>query len=240
MSGMVGVIANDNARYSLFGVSLTELAGHVPPNTALKWWLGSDRIRGRNTVAGWALEAGAEWLMFIDDDHVFPTNIVNRLLSHDVGIAGALYVQRQSPFAPIAYMARTDDGFYVPLDLTLCEPDQLVEVVACGTGGMLIRSEVFRRMLEDDPNRPFFEHNVASEDLLFCDRARQLGFPVYVDVGVRLGHMMPSAVFPGYSKATEEWGVRFALSDGFALNVPLQTPNGPGDEDSTTVVAAPE
>lgn len=229
MSGMVGVIANDNARYSLFSVALTELAGNVPVNTRLKWSLTSDRILGRNRLAHRAVEGGYEWLMFIDDDHVFPTNIVNRLLAHDVGIVGSLYLQRQKPFAPIAYMAKTEDEVYVPLDLTLCKPDELVEVVACGTGGMLIRAEVFHKMQEawpkDGDMYPYFEHGRASEDLIFCDKARQLGFPVYVDVGCRMGHMMPTSVWPGYETDTEQWAVTWALADEFSLSVPIQTPN---------------
>ncbi len=239
MSGMIGVIANDNARYTLFSIALTEMAAYVPKGTNLRWRLTSDRILGRNGLAQEAVEQEKDWLLFIDDDHVFPTNICSRLLSHDVGVVGSLYLQRQKPFIPIAYMAKTEDQRYIPLDLTLCEPDELVEVVAVGTGGMLIRTEVFHRMREVWPKPdpyPYFEHGVASEDLIFCDKAREMGFPVYVDTGIRLGHMMPSSVWPSWDKKTKQWGVGFALADQFSLDVPLQTPNGPVQSSKTDLV----
>lgn len=221
MSGMIGVIMNDNARYSLFSVSLA-LMDH-PPNTELQFRLVSDRIIGRNSLAKYAVDNGAEWLLFIDDDHVFPKDILPRLLKRDVAICGALYMQRQKPFCPIAYATKDDDGFYAPLDLTAYGPHDLVEVAAVGTGGCLIRSEVFHRM-----DYPYFEHGVASEDLMFCDRARSLNFPVTVDLGVRLGHMSPSSIWPVHTE-DDGWGIGFAVADGYQVGVPLDAGYPPED-----------
>jgi hypothetical protein len=219
MSGTIGVIANDNARYTLFASSLIHL--QHPVNSVVDFSITSDRIYGRNKLTERALERGAEWLMFIDDDHVFPTNILTRLLARELPIVGSLYLQRMQPFMPLAYSARLPDG-YQPLDLTAHGPDELVEVAALGTGGMLIRSEVFHKL-----DFPWFEHGVASEDLIFCDKARAYGFPVHVDLGVRLGHMMPSAVWPSHGDmgdGSEGWQVGFSLSDGYSLAVPLAPP----------------
>lgn len=215
MSGMVGVIAQDAGRYSLFAVSLTVLRS--PPNTALRWKLTSDRIIGRNSHVETALETGAEWLMFIDDDHTFGPDLLVRLLAHDLPVVGALYMQRQRPFAPIAYSAKEDDGTYRNLDLTAYGEDAVVEVAALGTGGMLIRAEVLRAM-----PFPWFEHGLASEDLIFCDKARKLGFPVHVDLAARMGHLSPSAVWPTWHAGG--WSVGFAVADEFALSVPIQPP----------------
>lgn len=211
MSGTVGIIANDNARYTLFAVALTQL--QAPPNTAIDWSVTSDRIYGRNKLTERALERGAEWLLFIDDDHVFPNNIVKRLLAHDVGIVGSLYLQRMMPFKPVCYTSVTSEGTFGSIDLTKHGEDDLVEVVAVGTGGMLIRSEVFHKM-----DFPWFEHGVASEDLIFCLKARDLGFPIYTDLGCRMGHMLPSAVWPSFD---EGWNVGFTVADNFRINVTI-------------------
>ena len=48
MAGLVGVIANDTSRYSMFTVCLTSLRS--PVNTMPEWALTSDRILGRNRV----------------------------------------------------------------------------------------------------------------------------------------------------------------------------------------------
>lgn len=221
MSGNVGVICNDNARYSMFGIRLAQL--RTPPNTKLDWAVTSDRILGRNSLAKRALDDGAEWLMFIDDDHVFAEDMLLRLLSHEVEIVGGLYMQRQIPFMPIAYSAKTDDGVYVPIDLTGLEGEGLYRVRSLGTGGMLIRSEVLRAI-----PYPWFEHGLASEDHIFCDKATELGIHVHVDLAVRLGHMSPAAIWPAYGE--DGWGVGFMVADNYSIKVKISPPE---EEDET-------
>ena len=214
MAGLVGVIANDTSRYSMFTVCLTSLRS--PVNTVPEWALTSDRILGRNRVAKAAIEKGAEWLLFLDDDHVFGPNLLEKLLAHEKPIVGSLYLQRMMPFAPVAYTHKTEDERYIPINLHNHGEDDLVEVAAVGTGGMLIRSEILHAMEE-----PWFEHGRASEDLIFCDKVYELGLgPIYCDLGSRLGHMSPAAVWPAHS-GDDGWEVGFALSDGFRLTVPI-------------------
>ena len=230
MSGMVGVIANDTGRYSMFTFMLNML--RTPVNTTLQPALTSDRILGRNKLAKLALEQGAEWLMFLDDDHAFHPDLLTRLLAHDEMIVGSLYLQRMMPFAPVAYSHKTEDEVYMPIDLTSLPSDGLVEVAAVGTGGMLIRSEVFRAL-----EYPWFEHGRASEDLIFCDRARDAGFQIYCDLGSRLGHFTVSAIWPSW--ADEEWVVGFSVADNFSLYVPIENPAGnPADPEREEVAVS--
>lgn len=213
MSGSVGIIARDEARYTMFAVSLTSLK--TPVNTGIEWGLSSDRVIGRNATAKRAMEKGAEWILFLDDDHTFPHDLLMRLLAHDVGIVGALYMQRQMPFTPIAYSEKRDDATYTSLNLNDYAPDALVEVAAMGTGGMLIRSEVLHAIQE-----PWFEYGPTSEDLIFCDRVRELGLgPIYCDLGARMGHFTQAAVWPAHDG--EKWDVGFTVADGFNLKVPV-------------------
>lgn len=210
MSGHVGIIANDAGRYTIFSVALTQLKH--PVNTGILWKLTSDRIIGRNAVVRDALDVGSEWVMFLDDDHTFPADILNQLLSHNLPVVGALYVQRAAPFMPIAYSSKNEeDGMYTPLRLTDDLPEKgLVQVRACGTGGMLIRSEVFHQL-----EYPWFEHGEASEDLIFCDKVHELGIPIHVDTGIRMGHLSMAACWPDHS--TGKWAIGFSLADGFEM-----------------------
>jgi len=90
-------------------------------------------------------------------------------------------------------------------------------VCAIGTGGMLIRSEVFREL-----EYPWFEHGRASEDLIFCDRAREAGFPIYCDLGSRIGHLTVAAIWPSW--VDQEWVVGFSVADNFSLYVGIENP----------------
>lgn len=212
MSGSIGVIANDTSRYSMFMVCLTAL--HKPVNTQPVWALTSDRILGRNTCVEEALDKGTEWLLFLDDDHVFGPQLLTRLLAHEKPIVGSLYLQRMMPFRPVAYSHKDENSVYHAINLHNHGESDLIEVAAVGTGGMLIRSEVLREM-----EHPWFEHGRASEDLIFCDKVYELGLgPIYCDLGARLGHLSPAALWPSFD---EDWEVGFALSDGFRLSVPI-------------------
>lgn len=213
MSGTIGLIANDTARYTMFFVCLNAL--HKPVNTQQIPAITSDRILGRNTCVEQALEQGAEWLLFLDDDHVFGPGFLTRLLAHEKPVVGGLYLQRMKPFQPVAYTHKDENDVYHALKLNEYAGDELLEVAAVGTGGMLIRSELLRAM-----EFPWFEHGRASEDLIFCDKVYELGLgPIYCDLGARLGHMSPAALWPSHSNG--EWEVGFALADGFQLTVPI-------------------
>lgn len=205
MSGTIGIPANDSARFSFFAASLTSLIH--PPNTAVRWAFGSDRIRGRNNLVRESLETGSEWLLFLDDDQAFQPDLLVRLLQHEQPIVASLYMQRQVPFAPVAYTHQDSETFTVtPLYLNDYLTDHgLVEVAAAGTGGMLIRSEVFRKL--DDP---WFEHGHASEDLIFCEKARDAGFPIFCDLQARMGHITTSIIWPGTDDKMWTVGVTLA------------------------------
>lgn len=223
MSGTVGVIATDWGRTTLFTSSLTTL--RTPPNTSILWGVSNDRIAGRNKVVEASLDTGSEWLLFIDDDHCFGHDLLMRLLAHDKPIVGSLYLARAVPFQPIAYSGKViepdehdpgnDIWTYKAVNLNDHGPDDLIEVAAIGTGGMLIHSEIFHAM-----PYPWFEHSRASEDLIFCDKVNELGLgPIYCDLGTRMGHLAPSAIWPTHSD--ESWNVGFSVADRYTLSVPI-------------------
>jgi hypothetical protein len=208
---MVGCISNDTARYTMFYVAKDGL--RTPVNTRVQTQLTGDRILGRNKLAKLAVEDGMEWLMFLDDDHTFGPEILKRLLAHNVPVVGALYLQRQMPFLPIAYATKDDEGVYWPVDLNAHGENDLITVRGLGTGGMLIRTEIFREL-----PYPWFEHGTASEDLIFCDRVYEAGLgPIYCDLGARMGHLSPAALWPTYVDG--KWAAGFALADGFSVTV---------------------
>jgi hypothetical protein len=216
------VIADMTARYTIFTQSLTAM--RTPPNTAVDFRLGADRGRSRNQLVEASLERGSEWILFLDDDHSFPPDLLLRLLSRDEPIVASLYLQRSDPFLPIAYTEKVGTA-YQPLDLSKCGEHDLVPIVGAGTGGMLIRSEVFHQL---DP--PWFVHTTQqSEDLHFCDLAAAAGIPMFVDVAARLGHVAAMNVYPAWEEGT---GFTAALSVSGTMRVllPIVMPGGDDPE----------
>jgi glycosyltransferase involved in cell wall biosynthesis len=220
MSGTVAVVANDLARYTMFAVSLNQLKS--PPNTRLDWGLSTDIAGARNTLVQRALENGSEWVFFLDDDHVFPEDALMRLLEHDLDMVCSLYLRRSGGFNPVAAAARSEDGLYDSIDLKELPGEGLLKIHASGGCGMLIKAEVFRAISEEPT---WFEYGRvgswhASEDYIFCEKAQEAGFDIFLDLQARLGHMTPSAIWPSW--VDSEWAVGFSVADGTRLYVPIE------------------
>lgn len=213
MRGSIGLAVNDAARYTDFWAALEGLKR--PDGWRVRFAQGSDRIIQRNRLVGDALSNSCDWIFFVDDDNVFHAELLNRLLSHNLPIVGGLYMQRVYPFSPIAYSHKIADK-YMPIDLRTA--DELEPVVACGTGAMLISTEVFRNMEE-----PWFPYGVHSEDMIFCQKAIDLGYEIFVDTHeyARVGHITTTKVWP--TKIDQEWMVGFTVSDRLNLTCPIGT-----------------
>lgn len=224
MSGAIGIPCNDSARFSFFMASVWNLKS--PPNTAPLVRIGSDRIRGRNVIVRQALDLGAEWLLFLDDDHAFGPDLLMRLLSHDKPIVASLYLGRAYPFAPMAFSHREDDDLtYRPINLHDYPVNHgLVKIRAAGTGGMLIRTEVFRDLVQQGvcDDGVWFKDGAASEDLVFCERCREVGYDIYVDLQAKLGHCSTSIIWPGVAPmddGTDRWCIGAQVSADYMVSV---------------------
>jgi hypothetical protein len=132
----------------------------------------------------------------------------------------ALYLRRAQPFSPLAFSHRTPGNTYQSIDLTQLPKEGLLKVHAVGAGGLLIRSEVFRAIGD-----PWFEHGRvgewnAGEDIIFCEKANEAGFEIFVDLEAQLGHLTPSAIWPSW--IDQEWAVGFSVADGLRLYCPIE------------------
>lgn len=200
----------------MFHQCLTTL--RTPPNTYFDWAVGSERAIGREKIVRRALERGSEWVWFVDDDHTFGPSALLDLMKHDVPVVGALYLQRRTPFLPIAMGERDENGWW-PLDLSQCPEHGLVAVDGIGTGGLLVRTDVFHELGE-----PWFQYTAEmSEDLFFCKRVREdLGLEIYVDLDVPLGHLAPAVVFPLFDDG--EWVAGLSFGPGAGVTFPILKP----------------
>jgi glycosyltransferase involved in cell wall biosynthesis len=215
VSGAVGIIADSLARYTNFYYSLENM--RRPVNTSVIFRVGADRGRSRNRIVEAALENGSEWVLFLDDDVTFSPDLLLTLLSREQPVVASLYLQRTDPFLPIAFAEKDENGDYWPLDLGSCPQNGLVSVRAAGTGGMLIRSEVFRQI-----HAPWFVHTTKqSEDIYFCDRLAEADIPLFVDMDARLGHMGAFAIFPDWA---DGWAAGISVSPTMKVVLPIQSP----------------
>lgn len=230
--GLVGVIANDSARYSLFSSCIDQL--DLPEGWKKEWVIGGDWCDARNQLCQLVLDEGYSHLWFMDDDHAFPPQILTKLLTHDVPLVTPVCLTRTYPFNPVQYVSG-ENGKTLPLPLSQIAKDGLIEIEAGGCAGMLIRADVIeatRDQWVDDPRFgtqlaekqkvPWFEYSDQSEDVLFCGKAKDAGFKLYTDLSVRLGHITTAVVWP----AVEDGRWVTGLNIGRDLNVNVETFEG--------------
>lgn len=152
--------------------------------------------KARNALTHRFLKSDCTDLLFVDADINFTTQDVLRILALSEGrdvVAGS-------------YPRRSDDKkFFTDIHYPLEFEDGLLRVERVGTGFMLIRRHVFEALeaahpewkfwvnTENASHTAFFDfkqtpEGYIGEDYLFCDRAREAGFKVWLDPDINLGH----------------------------------------------------
>lgn len=144
----------------------------------------SELPRSRNTLAKDALDWGANYLLWIDADHLFPEDALLRLLSLNLPVVGANYPRRQRPTWPTAVGL---DGEYVWTTEEAAKRAQVDQVSHLGLGFCLIDINVIRT-LYGDGSKPLFAtqplgdgRESVGEDVFFFRRVQEAGFGVFLD-----------------------------------------------------------
>jgi len=162
---------------------------------------GANISKARNEIVSRFLDqTDGEWLLWLDSDMVFPPDTIVRLLAAaqaaDTKVIGGLCVMVTSD-GPIPTLYQPAES---PTDVTrvlLNAPDdQILQVAATGAACLMVHRDVFEAMREASPeDRLFcwFQEKVintrwVSEDITFCLRANQLGYRVFVDTTLSIGH----------------------------------------------------
>lgn len=152
--------------------------------------------RARNTSVARFLKTDHSHLMFIDGDIDFSPD----------DVAGVWNLQEKSKITCGLYRMKVPDApLCAWVDGQLVEAGESPhEVDYCGTGFLMIHREVFESFLEQWPERKHQEGVVgdcfdwfsprvirdfyASEDYAFCHDARELGYSIWADPRIKLGH----------------------------------------------------
>ena len=164
----------------------------------------SEQYRARNAIVESALKFGLDYLLMLDDDQIidwqeYPKwnsyDFLEKLLAHNKAVVGCLYYHRGGLFAPVLMkkIERKDqpDAYRFMTDHEV--EGKLQEVDVQGGGCMLVNMEVFKKILP-----PYFEPEIQSPemggnrygtDIQLCRKAQDLGYKVYCDSSIVVGHL---------------------------------------------------
>ncbi len=160
----------------------------------------------RNTLAETFLSSSTEWIFWMDSDMTFPKDTLVKLFNlaekKDAKMITGVYYQRRGGNLPCLWSRgqETESGLVTGTNtpkgaankymgsFMIISPDKKepFEAHAAGFGCVLVHRSVFEMM-----NRPWFQFikGVCSEDFYFFVQAQELGFKLWVEPTIDLGHI---------------------------------------------------
>lgn len=137
----------------------------------------------RDQLVADAERAGAEYVMFIDTDVVYPPDGIARLLDAKKDVIGGMYNMKQIPPTSTIKLSDGNGGYREVKDHPL--PDSPFRVAALGTGFLLIKLAAIAEL-----ERPLFPCvEPIGEDIAFCKKAEAAGIEIWCDPTIRLEHI---------------------------------------------------
>lgn len=165
---------------------------------AAGFMVGSLIYDSRNKLAVQALEMEADYVLWLDSDMVFEPDLMERLyedLKTGKDFVSGLYFRRSSPFTPVLFseLKTAEDGLNTEWKGYEDYPDGLFEIAGCGFGAVMHTTDMLFEMADRFQNW-FAPINNCGEDIAFCRRASELGYKLWCDSDIKLGHVAHSVI----------------------------------------------
>lgn len=185
----------------------------------------------RHRLVAEAILWDADFILFMDADHVFPADALCRLWSRNLPVVGVNYARRCSPTAPTAAKIVTDDAEQDHKNLVYttkekAEAGEVEDVSHLGLGFCLVNAKVFDVLQSraeergEDSFLPLFEFTrkddgtgVIGEDVFFFRKLSDAGFVPFCDHALswEVGHLADHIVFNAHAVNDEDkWTERNA------------------------------
>jgi predicted O-methyltransferase YrrM len=148
--------------------------------------------KARNQMFEHAKMVGADWLLMVDSDIVFPDDALNKLVSLDKDICTGVYYKKAPPHRPEVYRWT---GKQVNVHENYSKvPESPFKVDSCGGGFMLISKKVLQGMDRNPFNHILHDDELIGEDTSFCMRVADKGYEIWCEPTIDLGHIGEATV----------------------------------------------
>lgn len=158
--------------------------------TVVSFQIGSLIYEARNNFCKQALKLGADYILWLDSDMIFPSDLMQRMLKHmedGKEIVTGLYFRRRAPFNPVLF-SKLDHINKKWEGMDDYPRDSVFEVAGAGMGCCMMKVSVVEDLLLNDQDW-FTPFEGFGEDLAFCMRAGELGHKIYCDSTIKCGHV---------------------------------------------------
>jgi len=143
----------------------------------------------RNEIVQFALDQGANYIYWLDDDVLAPPDAFLKLFNHQKDIINGVYWSKSNPPMPLLFRGHLKGPYYD------WHVGDLIEIDAAGSGLTLVKTDVYRNIPE-----PWYSVDYSSfpgqtqsapnntEDLYFYWKAKKAGYKVWADTTVQAFH----------------------------------------------------
>lgn len=147
----------------------------------------------RNEIVEFALQQGANYIYWLDDDVIAPPDAFLKLYNHQKDIINGVYWSKSNPPMPLLFRNHLEGPYWN------WHVGDLIEIDAAGNGLTLVKTDVYRKISET-VGGPWYSVDYASfpgvkqtpynntEDLYFYWKARQAGYKIWADTSVQAPH----------------------------------------------------
>lgn len=173
-------------------------------NCAISTVHGQSPAEARNIIIKMAVDGNFTHVLFLDDDMEFPQDLLTRLIAHDKDVVTALYLKRDFPHIPCLFDDVAGDKGHCKFMLLTGEnvpKEELIPIVNCGFGSVLIKTEVLKAL---DQYKPYYvtlgeiQKDGWCDDVAFFNKVRAAGFQLYCDMSLHCGHFTTTCIYPKY------------------------------------------
>lgn len=165
---------------------------------SISYQCGVRTDRNRNIILERAYKSGdIDYILWLDEDMLYPHDIITTYLSAEFEIIGCLYFKRAEPHEPIGYVKSGNSiKPYKVVDPKKLPENEVIEVDGLGYGGMMVKMSAYDKMGDnkwthygENYHLPYPCEDKLTHDLQFCKDAQEVGIKIHLHTKIRPGHI---------------------------------------------------
>lgn len=148
----------------------------------------------RNEIVEYALQQGANYIYWLDDDVIAPPDAFLKMYYQNRDIINGVYWAKSNPPMPLLFRGHLEGPYWD------WHVGDFIEIDAAGSGLTLVKTDVYRKMSKE-LGGPWYSVDYGSfpgivpdkahnntEDLYFYWKAKKLGYKVWADTSIQALH----------------------------------------------------
>ena len=149
---------------------------------------GSLIYEARERLASMAVNNGFDHILWLDSDQMFKPTLMIDFVSSEKDMVTGVIPMRRPPYIPCIYKIKDDE-----LKQVTELGDRLFEVDGCGFGAVFMKTEILQKCFDKYKTcfQPIYGYG---EDLSFCLRVKELGYKIYADPRIDIGHIAKTVI----------------------------------------------